>query len=239
MSGKESVEYALEKTLFSKDIRRSIRFRLTLLQIIAIFLVIYLVTLPIFNYLNLLVTFPSITNREESFIFAVIVFTSFLSLLLVILILRAKPHIGIFFLILIILIVILNEIDPFWLSFKFCAALFFYELPIIIHYYSDIFQGYQSYSSQQITELNQLRILIDKHIGFLLSITAVMIGSSWLLIILSDRIVLNLGGEAGVTIPLIILIIIAIIAYFRSDISKSIFQIQSVQIPISKENKNK
>ena len=212
ISDKESVDYALEKTLFSKNIRRSIQLRLSLLQLIAIFLVIYLVTLPIFNYLNILISFPSITNREESCVNAVIIIISFVSLILIIFILKSRPSIGTFLFIFIIIIIILNEINPFWLSFKFCAALFFYELPIIIQYYSDVFKSYQTYSSQQITELDHLRILLDKHVGFLLSMTAIMIGGSWFLIILSDRIIIDLGEESGVTIPLIILIIVTVVA---------------------------
>ena len=237
MSDKESVDYAVEKTLFSKNIRRSIQLRLAFLQILAIFLVIYLVTLPIFNYLDILVSFPSITNREESFVNAVFILISFVSLILIIFILKSKPSIGTFLFIFIIIMLILNEINPFWLSFKFCAALFFYELPIIIHYYGDMFKGYQTYSSLQITELNHLRILLDKHVGFLLSMTAIMLSGSWFLIILSDRIVLNLlGDEAGVTFPLLILIFITVIAYFRSDISKSMLNIQTGGKKTSKES---
>jgi hypothetical protein len=127
----------------------------------------------------------------------------------------------------VIISLFITEINPFWLSFKFTAAIIFYEIPIMIHYYGEVFNGYQTYSSQQIFEFNRLRILLDKHIGHLLTLAAIMIGSTWILILLSDRIIVDIGNEAGVTIPLILLVIVAILIYFRPDVSRTLTKYQN------------
>jgi hypothetical protein len=226
MIGKEDINYSIEKFEFSREIRKSLQYRIKLLQIITIFLIIYLITFPVFDYLNNVIKHPNITFREEGIILLFLFFFIVFSLFLMINTLREKIHINKYIFLFIIISLIITEINPFWLSFKFTAAIFFYEIPFIIRYYSEVFNGYQTYSFQQILEFNRLRMLLDKHVGHLLTLAATMIGSTWILIIISDRIIVDLGNEAGVTIPLIILVIVAILIYFRPDVSNTLTKYQ-------------
>ncbi|MFW9928871.1 MAG: hypothetical protein ACFFD1_05745 [Candidatus Thorarchaeota archaeon] len=223
---RELIDLSIEKKEIYGNIRRSIILRLRMLQIIAIFLVIYLIAYPLFRIIQILVNLNEVSNREEpaifAFVIAIIIITSFL----IIQVILGRPHIGSYLFILILILILLQEDNPFYLSFKFSCAIFFYELPIIIHYYTDIFKGYKSYSSTRINEINHLRIALDRHVGFLLTLVSTMIANTWILLFFVDRIKIDLGGEAGVTLPLILIVSTAILVYFRSDVSKFVLKIQ-------------
>ena len=221
------INFSIEKTQFSKNIRRSFRLRISFLKSITFFLVIYLITLPVFDYLNQVLNHPRITFREEYVIYFILLITSVLSIYWIITVSQAKFTLNKYLFLFIIVLLFISELNPFWLTFKFSAALIFYEIPIIVKYYDKIFQGYQSYSPQQITEFSQLQILFDRHFGHIITLNAVMIGTSWILIVLADRIRIDLGNQAGVTIPIILIVVIVILVYFRSDISNTLYKQQS------------
>lgn len=220
----EDIDFAIKKAKFAKDIRKSLRNRMIAIQIISVILIIYLILFPIFDFFVKLI--PNSTTREVPALNTMIFFATLFVITLIIGVARSKPQWGSYLFLFVFWVAISAEWNPFILAFKYCVALFFYEMPFIMNYYSNILNGYKSYSSQHINELEKLRKLFDQHMTYSLSLIGLLLAITWSFVLVVDVIKIDIGQEAGFTIPFVIILCLSILAFVRSDVSKTLYQFQ-------------
>lgn len=202
------------------NIRRYFSGRLLLLQLIGIFLIIYLFTLPVFSVLS---TWAAIFYFEGENIFGILAIIT-VSYSIYLIVTSFQNHLAINPIIgwIIIWSTMIIEPNQFLAIVNLLFALFLFELANIQKIYSSYLSNYSTYPNQQYQELFNLKIIFDQHLQFFLRLGTGIIAVSWLIIAFFDQVRLNLGGEGSIVIPILGISIIGIYFVFSPKFLRSL-----------------
>ena len=216
--------------------------RIRILQFLIITTIFFLIVIPIFSFIQLLLTTKLISIPSSNALIAFIlpIFSvSFLTALLAVGILNSQLlWFYKTFILLYIVDILYTESNPFLMVLKFALSIFLYELPFITQYYSFFMKNYQSPNFNSSFEIERLQTLFDEHVTYILALCAILISLTWFFIIILENFQLDLGDKSSIIIPIILMLFSVGILYTRPEFSRTLSHRRIKQNEQNKERSN-
>ena len=204
---------------FIAKLKKDIENRILVLKFVILALLVYFIYVPSYVAFYKLYTFINITYQGRyNFIIEYYPFVFVLIAILIVfylLIYGNLPFKTFFFLEGLSIMIIVDKNYIFWI-FKFVGLIVLYKIPDILKKMVQAYDNYKSYNEKYV-ELYSLRSTFDTVSKMYFEYIVIFLLGSYVIIMMFESISINIGVEASIIFPLLLIPLIIFILFYSPD----------------------